>query len=160
MATSTSKYCLDTSALIQPWNSYYSIALCPQYWDLLHGLAQQRIVFCTQLVAREIEKEDDELAKWIKQRPFLFWDVTPNVQHNLRKILASHRELVDVKKDRSMADPWVIAHAMTENATVVTKEGFAPRKIKIPDVCRDYGLRCIDDIEFVREIGITFTAQR
>jgi hypothetical protein len=33
-----------------------------------------------------------------------------------------HRNLVDNTKKRSLADPWVIAHAINENATVVTKE--------------------------------------
>lgn len=85
--------------------------------------------------------------------------MTEKVQVNLRQILSTHRELVDDKKDRSMADAWVVAHAMTERAIVVTKEGFAPRKIKIPDVCKAYDVRCIDDIEFVREIGLRFSAK-
>jgi len=108
----------------------------------------------------EIEKEDDGLLRWVKERPFLVWEVTPEVQSNLRTILKTHPQLVDTKKDRSMADPWVVAHAMAESATVVTKEGFAPRRVKIPDVCAAYGVRCIDDMAFVREVGLTFDAKR
>ena len=156
---SAERYCLDTSALIQPWNTYYSMDLCPEYWDVLDGLAREGVVFCTQDVRREIEKQDDTLFAWVKERPFLFREVTAEVQTNLRSILESHRELVDTKKDRSMADPWVVAHAMAEAATVVTKEGLAPRRIKIPDVCRALGVRCIDDFQFLRELGVKFSAR-
>jgi len=94
----------------------------------------------------------------VKQRPFLFREVTEEVQHNLRRILQAHPELVDTKRDRSMADPWVIAHAMAEGAVVVTKEQFAPRRIKIPDVCQAFGVRCMDDFQFLREVGVRFSA--
>ena len=152
------KYCLDTSALMEPWNKYYSMDLCPQYWDVLNDLGEKGIVFCTHDVKREIEKKDDDLFAWIKDRPFLFREVTEQVQENLRGILASHSRLVNTAKERSMADPWVIAHAMAENATVVTKEGFAPRKIKIPDVCMALKVPCIDDFEFLRRVGVRFSA--
>ena len=151
-------YCLDTSALIQPWNTYYSMDLCPEYWDVLDDLGKRGVVFCTQEVRREIQKGDDDLFAWVKERDFLFREMTEEVQQNLRHIVEKHRELVDTKKDRSIADPWVIAHAMAEKATVVTKEGFAPRRIKIPDVCSALRVRCVDDFQFLREAGVRFSA--
>jgi len=63
-----------------------------------------------------------------------------------------------------MADPWVIAHAMVEKAIVVSKE-YRTRehqkdtRIKIPDVCMHYELPCINDYQFVEEVGIQFTVQ-
>jgi len=152
-------YCLDTSALIQPWNTYYSVDICPEYWQVLEDLAKKGVVFCTQEVKREIEKQDDGLHAWASERPFLFREISEDVQVNLRKILSTHKELIDDKKERSMADAWVIAHAMAEKAVVVTKEGFAPRKIKIPDVCNAYNIPCIDDVQFVREIGLKLSAR-
>jgi len=152
-------YCFDTSALIQPWNSYYSPDICPQYWEVLEKLAAKGVVFCTQEVKREIQKQDDPLHAWVRERPFLFREITEQVQANLKKVLRTHRELVDDKKERSMADAWVVAHAMAEKAVVVTKEGFAPRRIKIPDVCQAYGIGCIDDVAFVREIRLKMSAR-
>ncbi|NPV60148.1 MAG: DUF4411 family protein [Actinobacteria bacterium] len=73
-------------------------------------------------------------------------------------ILNNFPMLVDTTRDRSTADPWVIAHAITEKAVVVTKESFAPRKIKIPDVCKALSVECIDDHQLVKELGIRFTA--
>jgi len=110
-------------------------------------------------VRQEIGKVDDDLDKWIQERPHIFKEVTVDVQKNLRQILSQFRALVDAKKDRSMADPWVIAHAMAEKAVVVTKESSAPSKIKIPDVCRALNVPCIDDFSFCTEVGIKFSAK-
>jgi hypothetical protein len=70
-----------------------------------------------------------------------------------------HEKLVDATHGRSLADPWVIAHAMDEGAIVVTKENEilgSSKKIKIPNVCKKMGVPCIDDFQFIREVGITF----
>lgn len=152
-------YCLDTNVLIEPWNKYYSMELCPEYWDIIENLAKNQVVFCTFEVRREIEKVDDELFKWVGSRPYLFRDETPQVQHYLRQILAKFLRLVDTRKDRSMADPWVIAHAQAENAVVVTKESRAPKKIKIPDVCMAFNIPWMNDFEFLSEIGVKFSAK-
>ena len=55
----------------------------------------------------------------------------------------AHQTLVDNARSRSLADPWVIAHAMKEKAIVVTKEekitATNTAKIKIPNVCENVG---------------------
>lgn len=64
-------------------------------------------------------------------------------------------------KQRSLADPWVIAHALKENACVVTKEEkvTVPKttRIKIPNVCDNMGIRWINDFQFVEELNIQFS---
>lgn len=150
-------YCLDTNALVEPWNKYYSIAKAPDYWSIIDRLAHEGTVFCPEEVQREIERVDDDLKKWVRARPYMFRSIDREVQLKIREILMRFPRLVDTIKDRSMADPWVIAHAMAEGAVVVTKEGTAPRKIKIPDVCDAFSVRWIDDYKFVSELGIQFT---
>ena len=155
-------YCLDTGVFIEGWNRYYSIDLCPQYWQVLDDLAKQGIIFSPVEVKREIFKTDDGLAEWIKHRDYIFKEITTEVQENLRNIMANHERLIDSIKQRSIADPWVIAHAMAEKATVVTKEtpaGPLSKRIKIPDVCNALGVSWMNDFQFLREVGITFSAQ-
>jgi hypothetical protein len=69
----------------------------------------------------------------------------------------THKTLVDNLKGRSLADSWVIAHAMSEGATVVTKEekvtALNSNKIKIPNVCENMGI----DFEFLSKMNIQFT---
>ena len=155
------RYCLDTGVYVEGWNRYYSMSLCPEYWRLLDDLGKRGIIFSPVEVKREIEKVDDGLKKWIKDKPHLFREITEDVQKNLRLIMEKHGRLVDSIKQRSIADPWVIAHAITEHAIVVTKEtpaGSNSRRIKIPDVCAALNVKCINDFQFAQGVGIRFSA--
>lgn len=89
---------------------------------------------------------------------------TESVVQCLKRIYAAnplHVQLVDNVKGRSLADPWVIAHAMNEKACVVTKEekvtAVNAKRIKIPNVCDNMKVRCINDFQLVEELGIHFT---
>ena len=159
---SMQKYCLDTNVFIEAWNRYYSMELCPEYWDILDDLAKRGSIFAPIEVKREIQKADDGLSEWIKEKPYLFKEITLPVQEQLRFIMASHGRLVDSIKQRSIADPWVIAFALAEKAIVVTKEmpvGMDSRRIRIPDVCKAFHVPCMNDFQFAREIGIKFSAK-
>jgi len=72
-----------------------------------------------------------------------------------------HKKIVDNIKGRSLADPWVIAHAMDKSATVVTKENketaLNAKRIKIPNVCDNMGIKWMDDFQLVKELGIKFS---
>lgn len=155
-------YCLDTNVFVEGWNKYYSMELCPSYWEIIDRLGQEGRVFAPIEVKREILKVDGGLAEWVKSKAHLFRDIDDEVQDHLRAIMSSHPRLVDSIKQRSIADPWVIAFARSEGAIVVTKEspaGEDSRRIKIPDVCNAYGIPWIDDFTFAIESGIRFQAQ-
>jgi len=154
-------YCIDTNILIWSWNDLLSMDMCPDYWDKVDDLSSKGVIFCPEEVKREIIAKDDGLRDWVKSRPYLFRGITEDVQEKLRLIMKSHPILVNNIKQRSVADPWVIAHAMQEGATVVTGEGRtllgrAKRK-KIPDVCDALDVRCINHLQFLKEIGIRFS---
>lgn len=154
-----SVYCLDTGVLIEPWNKYYSPEICPDYWEILDGLAKDGTIFCTIEVKHELEKIDDTLYAWVKERPYLFRDISEEVNENMVKIMSSHPELVKEDKGRSLADPWVIAHAITEEAIVVTTEMPGSKKVKIPDVCVAYEVPWILESKFAKEINVQFSAR-
>jgi hypothetical protein len=57
------------------------------------------------------------------------------------------------------ADGWLVAHAMTTNAILVTHEKPEPmgrRKIKIPEVCNAFGVPYTDTFEMLRSVGSSF----
>ncbi|HEY5590345.1 MAG TPA: DUF4411 family protein [Paludibacter sp.] len=158
------KYCLDANVLIQAWQKYYSPNICPDYWNVLINLGNQGLIFIPEMVYEEIIRTEDDLSKWLKQSKIPIHKITEPVTHCLQKIYAQntiHKNLVDNTKSRSLADPWVISHAMNENATVVTKEekvtALNSTRIKIPNVCDNMGVRWINDFEFVHELGIKFS---
>ncbi|HCZ37506.1 MAG TPA: DUF4411 domain-containing protein [Cytophagales bacterium] len=164
MSTAHQKYCLDANVLIQAWQKYYSPKMCPDYWTILDELGKQGRIFLPQMVYEEITRTEDELSNWLKESNIPEHKIDGPVTEALRSIYASnpsHQNLVDNTKSRSLADPWVIAHAMKENATVVTKEekitAVNTTKIKIPNVCDNMKVRWINDYKFVEELNIRFT---
>jgi predicted nucleic acid-binding protein len=157
-------YCLDANVLIEAWQKYYSPELCPDYWDFLIDLGKDNTIFIPEEVYKEIVRTEDDLSKWLKNSNIPIREISERVIACLRKIYATnpiHRNLVDNIKGRSLADPWVIAHAINEEATVVTKEAkitaLNSNRIKIPNVCDNMGVRCMNDFEFIAELGIKFT---
>ena len=158
-------YCLDTNVLIQAWQKYYSEKLCPDYWKVLNELGKSGKIFIPEEVYREVEKVDDDLLAWLKSSKITIRKKDSVVLEKLKMIYSNplHYKLVDATKGRSLADPWIIAHSMKENATLVTKEekDRSPnsKKIKIPDVCDNMEVRCINDFQFIEEVGIRFSCK-
>ena len=159
-------YCLDANVLIEAWNSYYSPRLCPTYWDMLARLGTGGRFFIPQQVAQEITRTEDKLADWLKNSRIPIRSNTESVGKALRAIYAAnerHERLVDNIKGRSLADPWVIAHAMDTGATVVTKEKVTveqnAKRVKIPDVCHTMGVPCITDFVFLEQISVSFVCK-
>ena len=60
------------------------------------------------------------------------------------------------------ADPWLIAKAMTMNATVVTHEQLnlaVRRKFLIPNVCQHFGVLFIDTFEMLNALEARFVLE-
>lgn len=159
-------YCLDSSALINAWTSYYSPSLCPSYWEALEELGKQGKVFIPALVKKEIDEKTDELSRWLKDSLLPVRPITEPVTRCWQEILRkdkSHQTLVDNIRGRSIADPWVIAHALNEHAIVVTKEAKetnpSAKRVRIPNVCEAMGLEWIDDFEFIERVGLRFACE-
>ena len=160
-------YCLDSNVLIQAWQKYYSPIYCPTYWDVLNEFGDEDKIFIPSMVYDEIVRTDDDLSDWLKKSNIIVKPITSDVTQILTSIYAahpSHKHLVDNKKGRSLADPWVIAHAIKESAIVVTKEekvtALNSKKIKIPNVCENMGVDWITDYKMVEQLGLKFNCNR
>jgi predicted nucleic acid-binding protein len=163
MNTTANKYCLDANVLIQAWQKYYNPKFCPDYWDILIELGKQDKIFIPELVYEEITRTEDDLSSWVKASKIPIKKISEPVTICLQKIYAVnpvHKNLVDNITGRSLADPWVIAHSLHENATVVTKEekitALNSKRIRRPNVCDNMGLRWMNDFQFIDELGIKF----
>ena len=160
------KFCLDANVFIQAWQKYYSIKICPSYWDILNELGANKVIFMPEMVYDEIVRTDDDLSKWLKTSKIPIKKIDEQVTKCLKDIYSAdpkHQYLVDNTKARSLADPWVIAHALRENATVVTKEekitAINTTKIKIPNVCENMNVAWINDFQLIAALGITFKCE-
>jgi hypothetical protein len=147
----TALYCLDTSALINPWNIFYAPDVAPGYWTGIEGLvADGRVV-----LSEELEKVDDGLRDWARVRIARWHPLTDAVQSVVTEIMTDHAKLVDNRTGRSRADPFVIATAKALGAKVVSMEGpGSERRPTIPWVCNRMAVPCLDVLAFVREAGL------
>lgn len=157
------KYCLDANVLIQAWQKYYNPKFCPDYWNILIELGKQDKIFIPELVYEEITRTEDDLSRWLKASKIPIKKITEPVTICLQKIYSAnpvHKNLVDNINGRSLADPWVIAHSIFENAIVVTKEekitALNSKRIRMPNVCDNMGVRWINDFQFIDELDIKF----
>jgi len=164
MSTQPKKYCLDANVLIRAWRDYYAPKFCIDYWEILNELGAEGRIFLPEMVYEEITRTDDDLTNWLKKSKIHEYKIDGPVTECLKKIYATnpaHKNLVDNTKNRSLADPWVIAHALDQDAIVVTKEGkidsAKSTKIRIPNVCDNMGVRWINDFQFVEELNIQFS---
>jgi len=152
------KYSIDTSAILETWRRSYPPDVFPGLYSRLDELIQLGDLRATEEVLYELERKDDEVVQWVKGRPEFFVEIDNDIQLAVQEILLKHKKLLDQRKNRSGADPFVIALAQLNECTVVSNERAtkSPERPNIPDVCRAYGIRCITVLELIREQGWTF----
>lgn len=147
-------YSIDTSALLDGWRRYYPPDVFPSVWQRIDGLISDGRLSATEEVLFELAKKDDEVFEWAKQRSGMFVPIDEQIQRTVASILAEHKKLLDTRRGRSGADPFVIALAQITKATVVTGEratGSLDRRPNIPDVCAAMGIRQISLLQLFRE---------
>ena len=117
---------------------------------------EQGIALISAEVLAELEEKDDDLLAWVREREEFLISTDEMVQLRTTEINDQFPDLVDTERERSLADPFVIAVAEIHKGTVVTyeKHRASPSKPhKIPDVCQARGLDCFNFIEFARREG-------
>ncbi len=150
-------YSIDTSALMHGWVRTYpiSVPMFEPVWEKLDELIESGRLRASIEVLNEIKKKDDDLAKWCQERLSMFVDIEDDViQHRVIEVLAKYPRLIDTRKGRDGADPFVIAYALTGTPfhTVVTEEqGGTLIKPKIPMVCEAEEIRCINLMRLISE---------
>lgn len=153
------KYSIDTSAILEAWRRRYPPDVFPAVWQRLEEVIETGELGASEEVLLEIEKRDDEVHVWAKERKAkLFVPIDEEQQAHVSVILGKHERLVDTRKNRSAADPFVIAVAIAQGCAVVTAEAATgkPEKPHIPDVCLAMGVRSMNLLEFFREQGWRF----
>ncbi len=132
---------------------YYPPKFFSSLWDKMDVLIKNGTMISTEEVLHELEKKADEVHSWAKQRSEMFLPLDEPVQVEVGLILATYPRLVDVRKNRSIADPFVIAQAKISGCMVVTGERASHNldKPRIPDVCAELGIECIDFLGMIKK---------
>ena len=129
-------YLLDSNAFIQAKNTYYSMAICPGFWDwILHSNNRQG-VSSIDFVRKELEKGKDDLTKWVKNNPHIFVSVDDELTQKVFGQVANYVNSLSHLKDGAKSDflsganPWLIAKAIVTSTTIVTHEklDYSPKE--------------------------------
>lgn len=147
------EYSVDTSAFIEGWTREFPPDVFPHVWLKIEGLIDNRVLLASEEVLIELERKHDKIYKWACQRKHMFVSTDEKIQELVKSILRNHRRLIDTRRNRSGADPFVIALAQARNLSVVTAENLSnsAERPKIPDVCVAMGIRWLSMVELFRE---------
>ena len=147
------QYSIDTSALLDAWVRWYPPDIFLRLWENIDGLIAEGNLIATEEVLVELKKKEDDVFSWAKERNQIFYPITEDIQNEVTEILKIFPTLVDSRKDRSQADPFVIALAIVRDCTVVTGERNTgtTHKPRIPIVCDHFGVRNINIVALIRE---------
>lgn len=151
------QYWLDASVFIELHRKYHPVNRALSFWSWMAKKVDEGSIVCPKCVYKEIaedERHQDALAQWVKIRKERGLCIPPSkaVQTWVGKMEAyvfgkyAYAEAWDFSRG---GDCWVIAHALAENGTVVTKESTLhpeAKKARIPDVCKKFDVACIDTV--------------
>ena len=156
-------YLLDANVMIRAHEDYYPIDRIPQFWSWLIANAESGLVKIPHEIYGEIAVSTGPLHDWMTDskisKAMILQERTDPVLLNRGLSEGYAPDLNDSEIEEIGQDPFLIAYALMNTAeiTVVTKEVSAPSKQRankrVPDVCRGFGIRCINDFEFYRELN-------
>ncbi len=78
--------------------------------------------------------------------------IDDEIQANVTKVVTTNPKLIDFKEVKSSGDAFLIATAMKYGLTVITEENKQSNK-KIPYVCKNLGVPCINLLELCEKQG-------
>lgn len=161
-------YLLDANVLITAARDYYPIDQVPEFWEWLKFQADSGNVKLPVEVLEEVlegRKENDPLLDWLKGEGIseslcLKGEVDSAIlQHVVCKGYAP--DLTDSEIEVIGRDPFLIAHALADPSvrTVITIEVRKPSKKrqnrKVPDVCDDLSINCLNPFMLNRLLGFS-----
>lgn len=154
------KYLIDTNIFIESAYRFYAFDICPGFWDFLEQCSQTDSVKSISKVYDEITSNGPNLQdfkeKLQKAGFFLSLDGInlesyATISQTLQTMQYTQKAIQDFS---SGADFFLVALAYQESYTIVTHEAKsgnnARNTIKIPNVCKDLNINCIDVAEFLR----------
>ncbi len=164
-------YLLDANTLIDAKRDYYPISRVPEFWDWLIFQGQQgKIKIPIEVYEEFSDSKDkdgnkDSLASWSEQaevkNSLLFeeeaeQDLVARITYGGYLANPTDDELKKIGRD-----PFLISYALKdiEHRCIVTTESSKPSRLganrHIPDVCKDFNIRCINNFQMIREMNFS-----
>lgn len=150
-------YLLDSNIFIQAKNLHYGFDFCPAFWEWLVEENVNGTVYSIEKVANELMAGDDELSEWTKDRTNSFFlpvkaEMLPRMAEVSTWVTGQSYTQAAIEAFVSVADYYLVVHALTTGDTIVTHEKPAGSRkyVKIPDVCVGLGIKTMSPYEMLR----------
>ena len=151
------RYCLDANVFITCWNDTYPINIFPSLWKQI-AQHQSDIILIKPIYDQIIQKEDP-LTTWLKEDHFFSIPIDDETEKLSLKWEGEY-QIRDQSRGVDQKDVTLIAYAKRKNKIVVTLEGKQDKKpsekynYKIPLVCSEEKVPCINFVEMIDNFGI------
>ncbi len=159
-------YLLDANVLIDANRDYYPVERVPEFWDWLLEMGGFGRIKIPQEFFEEViyplppEDRPDPLVEWLKtNKEVIVLDEEPSVDLVARITEEGYAsDLSDEEIEEVGRDPFLVAYALvdTQERCVVTTEQSKPSRSranrKLPDVSRDFDVRCISTFKLIQEL--------
>lgn len=164
------KYCLDASSLIALEYERYPQKYFPTLYRKFEELPLSSCIFVIKPIFNEIETFETKPERLHEEKPIRYWlenklnlkitAVDDSVHQRSLYLQNQYKVDSSSKKGASYQDITLIAFALINSLTVVSEEARQPnppdehRKWKIPIICEHEDIRCINLLEFIKELDI------
>lgn len=165
------KYLIDANTFITPYREYAPMDVAVTLWDKFQGMSDNGTIVLLDRVQRELNINADALRQWVDAH---FNDASiVEFQNNQQAVanygLVSRWAASQNRSERALnkflnpdkADVFLVAYAAIDpnNFTVVSFEVTnhnGPSEFKLPDVCNQFGVKCIPFQDMFRELNETY----
>ena len=149
------RYAIDACSLINAAKNYnLKKNTFSPIWNKVNDMISEGTLISSVEVRDELRDED--LIDWSNQNQQIFIPLDEEVQKKTSDILRDFPTLIKMKSaGNSNADPFLIATALLNDATIVSDERIGDESTgdyHIPNVCRRYGIECITLNDFLDRI--------
>jgi len=155
-------YVFDTSSLSIVLKHYYPERF-PSLWEKFGKPVSDNKILLVREVYNEIIRGEStgRLLQWAKDNRDLFEEPSVEELEFVREIFRiNHFQQLVRKKERltgkPVADPFVIAKAKIEQATLLTEEKFKENAATIPNVCEHFKVQYTNLEGFMEREGWQF----
>jgi hypothetical protein len=156
---------LDASVLLIANHEFYGVNQVPEFWEWVHHKAQGGKIKLATEIYEEIKDDEHGVGEWARRddiRKSLLLEEDVDIKL-VRQVVSNGyaADLNELELEELGRDPFLIAYALADprNRTVVTVEKSKPtsqrKNRKIPDVCKDLGVKCCDTATFTKTLGFS-----
>ncbi len=163
------KYLIDTNIFIESAYRFYAFDICPGFWEFLGKCSESDSIKSISKVYDELTSDNSNLQDFKEklQKAEFFLSIEnislesyEKISQTLQTMQYTQRAIQDFS---SGADYFLVALAYQEAYTIVTHEAKsgnnARNTIKIPNVCEQLRINCIDIAEFLRNKQARFVLE-